>query len=364
MAAGLPVVTNPVGVHRGVGPPRRDRVPGDDRGRVGRGRPDPGARPGPAAADGRGGPPASSRSGTAWRPGPRCGSNLIDGPDGRAGDRMTSAGHGRHRRRRAGRSPPRAANSSPTLICDLRSTSRGGPGDGRQARRAPDRLPRRAADGDVLLEALPAERPAGLVAGLPPRAEGEARVRPARELASRGIADGRTARLGPIGRLLAAGAAISSPGPSTGPSRSTTTCSMHPPQSPADRRRLDGRAGGVHRQAARRRRHPPGPAPGQLAGPRRAGDGLQFFLIDVHDVGSARRSIAAARRANLVLFNRWFQLRAIADRPAAVLAGVRRADASPEDDRRHRARDRAVDPRPLGIARRAMPAARTGTFRR
>jgi len=106
----------------------------------------------------------------------------------------------------------------------------------------------------------------------------------------------------------------------------------HLPRSPADRRRLTGAlaefiaklhdAGVTH----------PDLHPGNLL-VREEPSGYQFFLIDVHDVQLGPPLDRAARRANLALLNRWFQIRATRSDRLRFWRAYGGANASPEDDR-------------------------------
>ena len=107
---------------------------------------------------------------------------------------------------------------------------------------------------------------------------------------------------------------------------------VHPPQSPEGRRRLAVAlakfiaklhdAGVTH----------PDLHPGNLL-VRDRGDGLEFFLIDVHDVRLGPPLDRAARRANLTMLNRWFQIRASRADRLRFWRAYAGPDASPEDDR-------------------------------
>jgi hypothetical protein len=82
----------------------------------------------------------------------------------------------------------------------------------------------------------------------------------------------------------------------------------HPPASAADRRHLTTALAGYVSKLHEAGVTHPDLHPGNLL-LRIEGGRPRFFLIDVHDVELGRPLDAAARHRNLVLFNRWFQLR-------------------------------------------------------
>jgi tRNA A-37 threonylcarbamoyl transferase component Bud32 len=83
---------------------------------------------------------------------------------------------------------------------------------------------------------------------------------------------------------------------------------LHPPRSPKDRRNLAVRlaqyANMLHTAGVQH----PDFHPGNLL-VRDCGNGLEFFLIDVHDIELGDPLGKSARRRNLILFSRWFRLR-------------------------------------------------------
>jgi tRNA A-37 threonylcarbamoyl transferase component Bud32 len=107
---------------------------------------------------------------------------------------------------------------------------------------------------------------------------------------------------------------------------------VHPPQLPEGRRRL-----AVALAKFMAKLHDAGVThpdlhPGNLL-VRDRGDGLEFFLIDVHDVRLGPPLDRAARRANLTMLNRWFQIRASRADRLRFWRAYAGPDGSPEDDR-------------------------------
>src|SRR5207248_1116756 len=83
---------------------------------------------------------------------------------------------------------------------------------------------------------------------------------------------------------------------------------LHPPPTPAERRELiEALAAFVARLHEAGVTHPD-LHPGNLLVREVAGH-REFFLIDVHDIQLGPPLSRAARRANLALLNRWFQIR-------------------------------------------------------
>ncbi|HKB01400.1 MAG TPA: lipopolysaccharide kinase InaA family protein [Gemmataceae bacterium] len=107
----------------------------------------------------------------------------------------------------------------------------------------------------------------------------------------------------------------------------------HPPRSPADRR-------GIARQLGEfvAKLHSAGVAhpdlhPGNLL-VRMDGGRIRFFLIDLHDVRLGRPLDREARLQNLVLLNRWFQIRATRTDRLRFWRAYAGPAASPDDARR------------------------------
>ena len=208
-----------------------------------------------------------------------------------------------------------------------------------------------------LLEALPADRPAGVVAGHPSRPEGRTGIRPDPRAGRPRDRDDRAARLGPVpGRWPQGSFLITRALDGTTP---LDDVPRPPPARTACRPAAVARdrPGRVRRPVARRRGDTPGPAPGQPARPH-SGAPPQFYLIDVHDIDLGRPLDRRARIAEPHSAQPLVPAPDHAGRSPAVLAGVRRA--GPTAGRGRRA-DRADDvtglsSRLLGVPRRPLPA--------
>lgn len=116
----------------------------------------------------------------------------------------------------------------------------------------------------------------------------------------------------------------------------------HPPDVPADRHRLTTAladfVAGLHTAGVTH----PDLHPGNLL-IRTGPDGPSFFLIDVHDIQLGRPLKRGARARNLVLFNRWFQLRTNRSDRLRFWRAYAEPVVDPEEARRiERATDRSV----------------------
>jgi tRNA A-37 threonylcarbamoyl transferase component Bud32 len=107
----------------------------------------------------------------------------------------------------------------------------------------------------------------------------------------------------------------------------------HPPRSPADRRRLATELGEFVAKLHSAGVAHPDLHPGNLLVRPNTGR-TQFFLIDLHDVRLGHPLDRAARLANLVLLNRWFQIRATRADRRRFWRAYAGPDAPPDDARR------------------------------
>jgi tRNA A-37 threonylcarbamoyl transferase component Bud32 len=107
----------------------------------------------------------------------------------------------------------------------------------------------------------------------------------------------------------------------------------HPPRSPGDRRRLTVDLGEFIAKIHSAGVAHPDLHPGNLL-VRPDADRTLFFLIDLHDTRLGRSLDRAARLANLVLLNRWFQIRATRPDRLRFWRAYAGLDAPADDARR------------------------------